>query len=145
MVADIFKSAGIEYEAETDILRSMWWKYMLNIGLNQVSCVLKATYGTFKNCEATWAVAESAMKEVAKVANAKGINLDKASIDRVFEVVGKLDKDGKTSMFQDVEAKRKTEVEMFAKKLCELGEEFGIDTPVNKMLLNQIWTIEYLY
>ena len=144
-VADLFEHAGILVEAETDILTSMWWKYMLNIGMNQTSCVSQATYGVYANCEHTWALAKAAMQEAVKVANAKGIALDKGSIDRAYAVICKLNYDGKTSMLQDVVAKRKTEVEMLAEKLCDMGEKLGIETPVNRMLLNQIKTIEFMY
>ena len=50
--------------------------------------------------------------------------------------------DGKTSMVQDVEARRKTEVEMFAGKVVELGEKHGIATPVNKVLYRLLKAME---
>jgi len=49
---------------------------------------------------------------------------------------------GKTSMVQDVEAKRKTEVEMFAGRVIELGKTYGIPTPVNEIILRLIKVIE---
>jgi len=45
-------------------------------------------------------------------------------------------------MVQDVEAKRKTEVEMFAGKVIELGKTYGIPTPVNETLFRLIKIIE---
>ena len=42
--------------------------------------------------------------------------------------------DGKTSMLQDVEAGRKTEVDMFAGTITKLGEKYNIQTPYNKIL-----------
>jgi 2-dehydropantoate 2-reductase len=41
---------------------------------------------------------------------------------------------GKTSMLQDVEAGRKTEVEIFAGTVIELGLKYGIETPINDVL-----------
>jgi len=37
-------------------------------------------------------------------------------------------------MLQDVEAKRKTEVEIFAGKVMELGKQYAVPTPVNETL-----------
>ena len=53
--------------------------------------------------------------------------------------------DSKTSMLQDVEARRKTEVEMLAGTICELGEQYGVETPINRMLFQMIRTIEKTY
>jgi 2-dehydropantoate 2-reductase len=50
--------------------------------------------------------------------------------------------DGKTSMLQDVEAGRKTEVEMFAGKVIELGKCLDIPTPVNEILFQTILALE---
>ena len=50
--------------------------------------------------------------------------------------------DGKTSMLQDVEAGRKTEVDMFAGTVIELGKKHGISTPYNKILSEMIGIIE---
>jgi 2-dehydropantoate 2-reductase len=48
-------------------------------------------------------------------------------------------------MLQDVEAKRKTEVEMFAGKVIELGKKHGIPTPINQTLYRLIKVIEQIY
>jgi 2-dehydropantoate 2-reductase len=45
-------------------------------------------------------------------------------------------------MLQDVEAGRKTEVEMLAGKAVELGQEYGIATPVNRTMLQIIRAME---
>ena len=50
--------------------------------------------------------------------------------------------EGKTSMLQDIEAGRKTEVEMFAGAVIEMGKKYNIPTPYNKMLKEMIEIIE---
>jgi len=45
-------------------------------------------------------------------------------------------------MLQDVEARRKTEVEMFAGTMIALGEKYGVDVPVNRRLFEAIRNIE---
>jgi 2-dehydropantoate 2-reductase len=48
-------------------------------------------------------------------------------------------------MLQDVEAKRKTEVEMFAGKMIELGKALHIPVPVNEAFFRIIRVIEEHY
>ena len=53
---------------------------------------------------------------------------------RIFPILARLDPAGKTSMLQDVEARRNTEVEIFAGTVVELGRRHGVPTPVNEVL-----------
>ena len=53
--------------------------------------------------------------------------------------------EGKTSMLQDVEAKRKTEVEMLAGTIIELGKKHNISTPYNTVMYEMIKSIETNY
>jgi 2-dehydropantoate 2-reductase len=59
--------------------------------------------------------------------------------------IGRLSPEGKTSMLQDIESRRKTEVEMFAGTVTEMGRTFGIPTPVNQTLLRMIRILENTY
>jgi 2-dehydropantoate 2-reductase len=81
---------------------------------------------------------DAAIAEVRRLSAAEGHPLTDEDVGRWREVMAGLDPDGKTSMLQDVEAQRKTEVEMFAGVVCRLGESHGIATPTNAMLLELI-------
>ena len=137
-VKSFFNRTGIAYEVPDDILRSLWNKFMLNVGINQLSAVLGARYGVFQNEDSAKRLLRSTMLEVVAVAEAEGVNLHAADIEPWFEVVGTLSPVGKTSMLQDVEAGRKTEVEMFAGTVVDLGKKHLIPTPLNETLLEMI-------
>ncbi len=85
------------------------------------------------------------MKEVLELSRKVGINLNEKDIDGFVSIVKSHSADSKTSMLQDVEAKRKTEVEMLAGTVCELGKQYGVDTPINKTLFNIIKIMEKTY
>jgi len=130
----LFDRAGIVWETPVDMVRTMWWKFMINVGVNQVSAVLRASYGVFQRSAEAKALMESAMREVIVLGEAAGVRLDEEDIMDWYAVLGTLSPEGKTSMMQDMEAGRKTEVEMFAGKVMKLGGERGIPTPVNDTL-----------
>ena len=48
----------------------------------------------------------------------------------------------KTSMLQDVEAKRETEIDSFAGYIIELANKHNIDTPYNKIVYDIIKAID---
>lgn len=140
-----FDEVGIPYEIPEDMERAIWNKFMLNVGVNQWSAVLGATYSVFHTMECAKTLMRRAMQEVLAVAQGRGIALTNEDLENWFDVVDTLGPDGKTSMAQDVAAGRKTEVEMFAGRMVELGAELGIPTPVNEILLEVIHTIEGMH
>lgn len=119
-----------------------WWKFMINVGINQASAALRSTYGLFQISKEAKDLMESAMREVAAIARKLGIDLTEEDVRNWQVVLSGLGPGGKTSMLQDVEAGRKTEVEMFAGKVIELGKQFHIPTPVNEKLFRVIQEIE---
>ncbi|NLY90893.1 MAG: ketopantoate reductase family protein [Firmicutes bacterium] len=145
MVKELFDRTGVPYEIPGDMLRELWWKFLLNVGVNQVSAVLRAPYGAFHKVEEVRALTAMACREVVQIARRIGINLKEDDIAGCLRVIDGLAPEGKTSMLQDVEAGRKTEVESFAGAVVALGEKYGVPTPVNACLKLMITAIERTY
>ena len=78
------------------------------------------------------------MKEVQAIAKAEGVKNTETMIDETIKHLHTMIPEGKTSMLQDVEAGRKTEVAMFAGTIIKLGKELGIPTPYNKVIKDMI-------
>lgn len=141
-VKEFFERAGSSYEIPENMLHSQWSKFMFNVGINTASAVLKADYGVFQKSKEARELMLSLIEEVVKVSEKAGVNLSKADVENWCKVLDKCDPEGKTSMCQDILAGRKTEVDMFSKTVCDLGERYGIATPVNKTFLNIIKVME---
>ena len=82
------------------------------------------------------------MEEVIALAGPAGVDLTKADLGEWEVVLGRLAPEAKTSMLQDVEAGRRTEVEIFAGKVVELGRRYGVPTPANRLMLHLLRVIE---
>lgn len=143
-VRGFFDSAHIPYNIPEDIIREQWWKFMMNVGINQVSAVLMAPYGPFMVPGDARELMYAASSEVISIAEKAGINLTEEDIGKYIRILETLSPQGKTSMCQDVEAGRKTEVEIFAGTVMELGRKYGIETPVNNVLYKLIRAIEQM-
>ena len=144
-VQALFDRAGIVHETPPDMVRILWWKFMINVGTNQASAALRAPYSVFQESRDAMDLMESAMREVMAIAAKAGIRLTEEDIQNWYAVLSGLSPEGKTSMLQDVEAGRKTEVEMFAGKVIELGRRYNVPTPVNQRLFDAIKQIEASY
>ncbi len=133
-IAAFFRQAGVPFTVPPDMVRSLWYKFMINVGINQVSAVIRAPYGVFQTDPDAQAVMDAAMAEVVALSKAKGTGLVDADIRAWRETLAGLGPDKKTSMLQDVEAGRRTEVEAFAGTVMSLGRETGVEVPVNRTL-----------
>ena len=147
-IAEFFTRTGVGFVLEQNMKRALWYKYMINVGINQVSAVFRLPYGVFRNeggkgeiPEARFLV-EKTMREVIAVANAEGIDLNEGDIDAWYRTINSITPTGYSSMCQDVLAGRKTEVEMFSYALIELAKKHGINVPINETLYLQLRTIE---
>ncbi|MAT45594.1 MAG: 2-dehydropantoate 2-reductase [Anaerolineaceae bacterium] len=138
----IFTTAGIPFKTPEDMVRIMWWKFMINVGTNQPSAILSAPYGVFQTSEHAQHIMEAAMNEVITIAQAAKVNLVKKDIQDWYTFLLSLNPKGKTSMLQDIEAGRETEVEIFAGKMIELGKTYQIETPVNEILYHAIKVLQ---
>lgn len=142
---EFFERTRINYTIPEDMMRMLWYKFMINVGVNQVSAVLRAPYGVFQNVKEARDIMIASMKEVVNISKMAKINLNESDIDEAVKMLYKLSPIGKTSMLQDMEAGRKTEVNIFAGTVIELGKRYNIQTPVNKMLYDIIKASEGMF
>ncbi|HAM44318.1 MAG TPA: 2-dehydropantoate 2-reductase [Propionibacteriaceae bacterium] len=134
-VSKLFARVGIDDDLRTDMVHQLWWKFLINVGVNQVSAVLGAPYGAFQTEGAPARAAMlAAQAEVVAVAQAEGVMLTQADVESWLEVLSALGPDKFTSMAQDTLTGRDTEVDIFSGRVCELGRAHGIATPVNELL-----------
>lgn len=141
-VKNLFEKADINYEISDDIIRSMWLKFMLNVSSNQVSAILGYDFGQICSGAKTMNLISNIMNEVQLLAQASGVNNSDTLAEEAIAAINSIAPDGKTSMLQDIEAKRKSEVEIFAGTVIKLGHKFGIPTPYNMVLKELIEAIE---
>lgn len=138
-VEEFFKRSHIEYEIPEDMIKSLWKKFMMNCGLNQTSAVLGFSYGLMQRSQEARSLMRSAMEEAAAAARAAaGVELGEAEIGEIFRTMDMLSPNGKTSMLQDVDARRVTEVDAFAETVASIAREHGFAAPVNELYLRLI-------
>lgn len=141
-VRDFLDAAGVETEIAPDMTRAVWKKWMLNVGVNQVSAVTGAPYGKIMSVEANRELFHEAMEEVVALAQKCRIDLSERDVREFETLMETFSPEGKTSMLQDMEACRRTEVENFGGTVVRLGRKYGVPTPVNHVLYRVIQAIE---
>lgn len=129
-----FDKLNIDYEIPNDIEHALWLKFMMNVSTNQPSAILRMTFGEMNANEYFMDFAKKLMREVQMIAKAEGVKNTAVMIDEALEAVASMVPNGKTSMFQDVLAERKTEAEMFAGSMINFGKKHNIPVPYNELM-----------
>lgn len=141
-VKNLFDETKIDYSIPEDMEYSMWKKFLVNVGTNQASAILGGAYKLFQNSEKSMNLAKNFMKEAQKIAEVSGVKNTEKMLDEALEIINSMLPETKSSMLQDVESARKTEVEIFAGKVIEMGEKFNIPTPYNKIAFEIISALD---
>lgn len=136
----------VAYAVEENILRRMWSKFMVNVGINQTTMVYDVGYGgALQEGSQANVTLIGAMREVILLANARGIDLNEQDLAEYLAILSTFPADATPSMGQDRRNRRPSEVEMFAGTVIRLAREHGIPVPANQFLYRRVHEIESQY
>jgi 2-dehydropantoate 2-reductase len=137
-VAAALAAAGFEVKPSPRILDEIWKKLALNVCTLPTASLLRFFANQLNQHEGTRALMKGLLSEVTAVAEAQGIQLDET--ERWTAITGLLDKavGAKASMLQDVEARRRTEIDVINGAIVEAGRRTGIATPLNDSM---VWLV----
>lgn len=144
-VSEFFDRVQIPYELVKDMKHRLWSKFMLNVGVNQTLAVYEGNYGMIQKSGIERNTMIAAMKEVMKIAEHEKVILTEVDLEYWLKILNTLSPDGKPSMRQDAEARRHSEVELFAGTVIQFGKKYGVNTPVNQRLYDKIVEMEKTY
>lgn len=145
-IVEELRKTGEEILVVDDIEQIIWKKLVANVACNAVAAITGMTSVEALACENTKEVIKMLAEEVVEVAKARGIYFEE--MENIADFVYKAfagTKDNKVSMVQDVEAKRKTEIDTLNLAIVREGERLGIDTPANRVIANLVKSIEFMY
>lgn len=132
-VAAAFRAASIGTRVEADIGRRLWRKLAVNAAINPVTALARIRNGrVFEGPTAEYAA--RAATEAAAVARAEGVDLDAGTAVEAARSVAERTADNRSSMFQDVAAGRRTEIDAISGVVADRADDHGVDAPVNGLL-----------
>jgi len=137
--AERFRKAGIPADPTDSILAALWAKVFYNAALNPMGALLGLCYGDLPKDPERRRVMDRIMDEAFAVAVAEGARLPWADsdayrrhfYDRLLPVTAR----HRSSMLQDLERNRPTEIDAITGEICRRGDRHGIDVSANRVLL----------
>ncbi len=124
-----------------DPARLLWSKLVINAGINALTAVLRVTNGGLLERPSARRLMEQAAREAYHVALAEGVILMDDSVEQVARVAAATAQN-RSSMLQDLERGRRTEVEAINGEVVRRGRDYGVGTPVNQSLLELVRAME---
>ena len=129
---DALEKAGVTGEIPADISMVLWSKLMFLTSMSAINCITRQPVGLVQSDGETIALYMDAMREVAAVAAAHGVSLGEEAIANNMALAKSFPPNNKTSMFQDLEAGRRLEIDYLSGAVVRLGREKGIETPIHR-------------
>jgi 2-dehydropantoate 2-reductase len=132
-LAALLQRAGLNATVSPQIQKDVWYKLWGNMTVNPVSALTGATTDRILGDELVRGFISSVMLEAKAIGARIGIPIDQQPEDR-HAVTLKLGA-FKTSMLQDVQAKKPVELDALVTVVRELGQITGVPTPFTDALL----------
>jgi len=133
MIYETLQATGITVEMSDNILKVLWTKFVFISSASALGSLTRATIGEYRHVPETRDVLTEALREVAAVAQARGVKLEGDLVDKTLEFIDNTAPDMKTSMQRDVEAGRPSELESMIGVVPQLGRKTGVSTPVMRL------------
>ena len=140
-ICSMFNNAGIKTRISNDIKKDVWAKTIVNSAINPITAITGLKNGYLFKIPMLTKLIENICIEGVKVANASGIFFD-SDVFEETKKIAKLTSKNRSSMLQDVESGKKTEIDFINGAIAEVGEKKGMETPLNSMLTGLVKGIE---
>ncbi len=136
-----FRRAGFSTIITKGIQGVLWTKAIVNSAINPISALTRVRNGDLQKTPELREVALEIIGEGSAVARANGILL-KPSPKSLLQKILASTPTNKSSMLQDIEAGRKTEIRQLNGMISRLGGAVGVSTPLNDILAKLVLGLE---
>ncbi len=141
-VVEVLKNSKIEAEAVTDIRKRIWLKAVVNSAINPITAVCRVRNGKIVEIPELWNIAERIASEGEEVMRALGFEVE--NIAEIVRDVAERTRNNRSSMLQDIERGKRTEIDFINGAIVRTAEELGVDVPFNRLMYWLVRGVERL-
>lgn len=132
-ICALLSNAGIHTVLTGHIRKAKWEKLCWNATFNPLSVILDHPISLVLDSPLLVEVVRKGIGELISVASAEGITLDPKIIEETLTVSSQF-RDYHTSMFEDYQNGKPTEIDHLNGDLIRRGKKWGIETPTHQVL-----------
>jgi len=133
-VAGWLRAGGLDVDLPADVRTEIWKKLVLNCATLPTAALTGLGAGALGRHEEMGELWRRAAAEAVAAGRAEGYDLDPQEREEAIAAVLARAGDGKASMLQDVEAGRRTEIDVISGAVLRAAQAHGIEVPVTRAL-----------
>lgn len=136
------QGAGFDTRLSKNINGVLWSKAILNSAINPLTAITRLRNGELLQIPELLQLADMVIQEGIEVSRASSVKLPTPGPKKLVRQVLASSKRNKSSMLQDVERGKKTEIFQLNGIISEIGQSRGIPTPYNSELTAIVTALE---
>ncbi len=130
----LLREGGMDVTVVDDAWPAVWRKVVTNAAVNPLTALIRLTNADLLADRPASRVADSLAREVARVATASGVRIGEDEAVKQWRTMAALTGANRSSMLQDVEAGRPTEIDAISGAVAREGERRGVAAPLNQAM-----------
>jgi 2-dehydropantoate 2-reductase len=133
----LFDGARVPVEAVPEFEREVWRKALVNAAINPVTAVRGVTNGELLN-EPGRTEALQLLGEALAVARAAGFDFTSEEVTRDFERIARATAANRSSMLQDLDRGRPTEIDAISGEILREAARHGLELPATRAVVAEV-------
>jgi 2-dehydropantoate 2-reductase len=133
-LAKLLREGGMDMTVVDDAWPAVWRKVVTNAAVNPLTALIGRTNAELLADAPASRVADCLAREVARVATASGVRIGEDEAVKQWRTMAALTGANRSSMLQDVEAGRPTEIDAISGAVAREGERRGVAAPLNQAM-----------
>ena len=126
--------ASITAEIAADVRVALWSKFVFICAQAGLTAASRQPIGVIRQTAETWELFRGVLEEVTAVGRAEGVALPDDLVGKHQEFALGLEAHGRSSMYDDLAAGRRLELEALLGEVVRRGARTGVPTPVSDVL-----------
>ncbi|NTW05297.1 MAG: 2-dehydropantoate 2-reductase [Peptococcaceae bacterium] len=144
-IATVLSSCGLITRVTNDVTGLLWGKVLINAGINALTAICGVNNGWLIEREETLSLMKSLVNEGVAVAKRLKITLPYDNpLEKVISVA-RATGENRSSMLQDLDHRKKTEIDYINGAIINAGIKTGIPTPCNNTITLLVKALESKY
>ena len=141
-IVQTFSLCGIETKTTDNILGELWAKAIINASINPITAITRLKNGYLLKENHLKEIMVNACKEGIEVARSANIKLPCYDIIEKTKTIARMTANNKSSMLQDIEKHKKTEIDSITGELIATARNNNVPIHTNTLLYNIIKGLE---
>lgn len=133
-LAERLRAGGMDVKIVEDARPTVWRKLVVNAAMNPTTAIFRLTNGELLTHPAAGPLADELARETARVATATGVPIQEGEAIAAWRDIATRLGANRSSMLQDLEAGKPTEIEAINGAVAREGERVGVHAPVNEAI-----------